>query len=97
MPPTYYPDTCPAKNAELLSALLEPLLSNPYFFSSLYHGSKPPFLPDLEGPGSAHAFGFEQPHVRRSAWGTIQSLLTLHRGQHSVSLSCNDLLGLTSY
>ncbi|EIN09055.1 hypothetical protein PUNSTDRAFT_102600 [Punctularia strigosozonata HHB-11173 SS5] len=52
--------------------LAHDLLSNPALWTALYHGRQSPALDDHE---DLVAFGFEQPGVRRAAWGLLSVLL----------------------
>ncbi|EIW55564.1 ubiquitin-protein ligase RKR1 [Trametes versicolor FP-101664 SS1] len=48
-------------------------LANPALWSSLYHGTMPPFA-------DTDSYGFGQPVVRRSAWSLLQTLLQRCKG-----------------
>jgi len=59
---------------------IEETLSSPPLWTSLYCGEQPP-------SGDSECYGFEQPTVRRAAWGLLLSALQERKGKTVITVS----------
>ncbi|KAG8972233.1 listerin E3 ubiquitin protein ligase 1, partial [Tulasnella sp. 427] len=69
---------CPKDESNPLSVALENIFNmvgDPYFWSCLYGGSRPPWLEGEDNVSRGAMLGTGQPVVRKSAWNIIPALV----------------------